>query len=308
MKIWINRAGQNIGTFTLEEVQKGLNEGRFVLTDLGWQEGMEAWKPLSEFPGLHLPPPQVDLPSTEDASPSIAPHSPPPLSAQPVAVSQPIEDGPPWEYRKELGLVKAVIQTWRDVLFRPVSSFPVMRTSGGFRSPLLFNLAMWVLWAIPSIIYSMLTSGALALASATGSSTGTSMQGFTTSLPPVFSALIVIVMVPIEVGMTFVSAGIIHLCLSLFKGTSKSYEATYRVLCYSASALIFAFVPCVGNSVGGIWALVSTIIGLSKVHKTEGWRAGVAVLLPVVICMGIGFALYAGIIFFLVTGHNHAQV
>jgi hypothetical protein len=306
MKIWINRAGQNVGTFTLEEVQEGLNEGRFVPTDLAWQEGMETWKPLSEFPGVRLPPPEEPAIAGDSVGP-LGPDSPPPLSAQPITVQREVGDGPPWEHRKELGLVKALIQTWRDVLFQPVSNFPNMRTSGGFTSPIVFNLTMWALWAIPSIIYSIVISGALALANASGSRPDTSMQGLSGGLPPVFTTILLVAMVPVEVGMTFISAGIIHLCLSLFKGTSKSYEATYRVLCYSSSALIFAFVPCVGSTVAGIWALVSTIIGLSKVHKTEGWRAGLAVLLPVVICAAIGFALYAGVIFYLVAGHNHAQ-
>ena len=38
-----------------------------------------------------------------------------------------------------------------------------------------------------------------------------------------------VVLIPLLVGFTFVNAGITHLCLALFKGTSKSYEATYRV-------------------------------------------------------------------------------
>ena len=95
-----------------------------------------------------------------------------------------------------------------------------------------------------------------------------------------------VVAIPMIVGFNFLSAGITHLCLALFKGTSKSYEATYRVICYSYSAWIFALVPCAGGVVSGIWGLVATIIGLSKVHKTEGWRAAVAVLLPVFVCMG----------------------
>src|SRR4029078_8471554 len=32
MKIWINRAGQSLGTFTVEEVQRGLNQGQYVPT------------------------------------------------------------------------------------------------------------------------------------------------------------------------------------------------------------------------------------------------------------------------------------
>ena len=54
--------------------------------------------------------------------------------------------------------------------------------------------------------------------------------------------------------------------------------------------------PCAGGIVSSIWWLVATIIGLSKVHRTEGWRAAVAVLLPVFVCMGIVIALYIAII------------
>ena len=66
-----------------------------------------------------------------------------------------------------------------------------------------------------------------------------------------------VVMIPLLVGLTFLNAGITHLCLALFKGTSKSYEATYRVICYSYSTWVFALVPCAGGLVSGIWWLVS---------------------------------------------------
>ena len=80
MKIWINRAGQNIGTFTLEEVQRGLNQGQFVPTDLAWQEGMETWKPLAEFAGLQMPGPQGNLLHSLRAFP-LSPDVPPPLTS-----------------------------------------------------------------------------------------------------------------------------------------------------------------------------------------------------------------------------------
>ena len=95
-----------------------------------------------------------------------------------------------------------------------------------------------------------------------------------------------VVVVPLLVGITFLNAWITHLCLALFKGTSKSYEATYRVTCYAYSTWIFALVPCAGGVISSIWWLVATIIGLSKVHRTEGWRAALAVFLPVLVCMG----------------------
>ena len=112
MKIWINRAGQNLGTFTLEEVQRGLNQGQFVPGDLGWQEGMETWKPLAEFPGLRMPQrgfkhlrsprsPQHRLMSRRRWVNNINDNRRP-------------QDGPAWERRKDLGLFKALTQTWKE--------------------------------------------------------------------------------------------------------------------------------------------------------------------------------------------------
>ena len=308
MKIWINRAGQNVGTFTQEEVQQGLNDGRFVPTDLAWQEGMETWKPLSEFPGVQIPPPQPPVTAFTGPDTPLSPSAPPSMSSRSLTtVTQAMEDGPSWEHRKELGFWKALIETWKEVLLRPGTSFSVMRTSGGFGVPIGFNVVMLVVMAIPTFLYSLLWSGLMNLAAFGASSQNQAAATVALGLGPAFSAIAVVLMIPIGIASTFVNAGLFHLCLSLFKGTSKSYEATYRVLCYSSSAYVLAVIPFVGGSVAGIWYLVSMIIGLSKVHKTEPWRAIVGVLLPVVVCCTILFGAYAALIAIVIASHAHAS-
>jgi hypothetical protein len=47
--ISIARDGNSFGNFSEEAVREGLRSGRFLLTDLGWREGMPAWQPLSQF-------------------------------------------------------------------------------------------------------------------------------------------------------------------------------------------------------------------------------------------------------------------
>src|SRR5262245_54587053 len=120
MKIWINRAGQNLGTFTEEEVQRGLAQGQFVATDLGWQEGMETWKPLSAFPSLQMP--------QRESAPSTTPPPPPGAPVLPTApaIVEGLEEGPAWEHRQTLGLVKALVQTWKEVLLNPAATFSRM--------------------------------------------------------------------------------------------------------------------------------------------------------------------------------------
>ena len=304
MKIWINRAGQNLGTFTLEEVQRGLNQGLYVPTDLAWQEGMESWKPLAEFAGLQMP--QQGQPTQMAPIAPSSPEVPPPLGSQTLVTTVGAEDGPAWERRKELGFVKALVQTWKEVLFNPTVSFPHMKTTGGYAAPFLFNLTMVVIYAFFTTIYQLLLSGVFA-AAGSAQHDGNSLSGLSAGLPPLLNVGVMIVVVPLLLGFTFLNAGITHLCLSLFKGTSKSFEATYRVICYSYSTWVFALVPCAGGIVSGIWWLVCTIIGLSKVHRTEGWRAAVAVLLPVFVCMGIVTVLYVAIIAAVVASMHHAN-
>jgi hypothetical protein len=193
-----------------------------------------------------------------------------------------------------------LLQTWKEVLFNPAVSFSRMKTTGGFATPLLFNLTMVVIYAFFTTIYQLLLTGMVGGAAAAAARDGsTSIQGLGSGLPPFVNIGVMVVVVPLLVGITFLNAWITHLCLALFKGTSKSYEATYRVTCYSYSTWIFALVPCAGGVISSIWWLVATIIGLSKVHRTEGWRAAVAVFLPVLVCMGavVVFAIaIAGVI------------
>jgi hypothetical protein len=300
MKIWINRAGQNLGTFTEEEVQRGLGQGQFVATDLGWQEGMETWKPLSEFPSLQMPRERESASST----------TPPPPIAPPVAptaltIVEGREEGPAWEQRQTLGVIKALVQTWKEVLLNPATTFSHMKTTGGFTSPLLFNVVMVIVWAVFMLIYHFVFTGSFAAMAGSSQTDSSAAAALGVGTSAVSVILIFIVAIPLIVAMNFVSAGITHLCLSLFKGTSKSYEATYRVVAYSYSAWIFSILPCIGGILAGVWALFCTIVGLSKVHGTEGWRAAVGVLLPVFVCLFLTAGVYLAILAMLYSSlHN----
>jgi hypothetical protein len=284
MKIWINRAGQNLGTFTEEEVQRGLSQGQFVATDLAWQEGMDTWKPLSEFPSLQMPPERESAPSTTPPLPFA-----PPVSPTALAIAEGQEEGPAWEQRQTLGILKALVQTWKEVLLKPATTFSNMKSTGGFTSPLLFTGVMFVIWAAFALVYQLIGQWFLALKGSSGTDSST-MAAFGVGASA-FSVIMILFSIPLMLAMSFVSAGITHFCLSLFKGTSKGYEATYRVIAYSYSAWILTVIPCVGGILAGVWGLVCTIVGLSRVHRTEGWRAAIGLLLPAFVCAAAGLLI-----------------
>lgn len=50
--IHINRNRENLGKFTDQDVADGLQSGKFLPTDLAWQEPMPAWQELSTFKDL----------------------------------------------------------------------------------------------------------------------------------------------------------------------------------------------------------------------------------------------------------------
>jgi hypothetical protein len=47
--IYVLAGEERVGPMTASEVLAAVNEGRFALGSLGWQEGMDGWKPLAEF-------------------------------------------------------------------------------------------------------------------------------------------------------------------------------------------------------------------------------------------------------------------
>src|SRR5437660_11282281 len=64
----LSRGTTSLGIFAEKEVRHGVRSGRFVLSDIGWREGMGTWQPLSQFAefapfGARLPEAGAPFPS-----------------------------------------------------------------------------------------------------------------------------------------------------------------------------------------------------------------------------------------------------
>jgi hypothetical protein len=82
MQIYVGKNGQQLGPFSLEEVNRKLADGTFAGTDLAWYEGATGWAPLSSVAGIVIPP------SAAASAPAPAPVSAPrpaPIPVQPAA-------------------------------------------------------------------------------------------------------------------------------------------------------------------------------------------------------------------------------
>ncbi|MGQ9462584.1 MAG: YIP1 family protein [Candidatus Fervidibacter sp.] len=81
-----------------------------------------------------------------------------------------------------------------------------------------------------------------------------------------------------------ISGEIVHLFLLIFGGAKQGSTMTLRVLSYAYAPQIFVIVPFLGGCVATVWMTVLVIIGLASVHRTDTWRAALAVLTPILLC------------------------
>lgn len=270
MKIHLNRAGQSLGQFTPGEVRAGFKGGRFTAADLAWRDGMPMWRPLGDV---------IDEIAPDDAA---SPESAPP---SPVLAG---ESGFPWDKRGQMGFFNALFETIRMVLLEPTRAFRAMPPTGGFGAPLFFFVLCSTIGAIAVIGYQA-AFNAVSTAAAMSPAERMMVETFAS---PVFIGMMIIIMPVLFVAGAFLSAGIYHLALMVVGGAKKPYEATFRIVSYAGGACsILQLVPVCGGFIMWIWSLVLMVIGFSEVHGISRGRALIAVLLPVIVCCVLTFAV-----------------
>jgi hypothetical protein len=266
--IHIGRGGTNLGTFTMEEVQEGLRTGRFLATDLAWETGMADWQPLGQV-------------MAAKSGVSVAPAAPPLPSSGPWIA----RGGLPWEHREQLGIFKAFFDTLRLVLTQSDTAFAVMKTEGDIVGPLLFALIGGSIGMIVAFFFHMALHSVGFLADRQNAMFGMGLVGLW--------AFWYVVFIPVFVALgMFIASGILHLCLMIVGGAKKTFETTFRVVCFSyGSTSLLCMIPFCGGIVAGIWNIVLECIGLARAHETDTGTAVMAVLLPIVLCCGCGILM-----------------
>jgi hypothetical protein len=82
----------------------------------------------------------------------------------------------------------------------------------------------------------------------------------------------------------FIWSALVHIMLTLLGGANRGFAATLRVMCYAQTTQLAVVVPGIGGLVALVWRLILEIVGLAQAHKTDGWKALLAVLLPLLLC------------------------
>jgi hypothetical protein len=191
----------------------------------------------------------------------------------------------PWESGG--GFIGAFFRTTQEVLFSPSRFFKKISSGEGYWAPLIYALITGIIGQGAAIFWLWLLAAQFV-----------SME----RLPFQYSISILQIIVPLpfqEAIAIFVGSGIIHLCLMIVRGNHGGYKTTFRGIAYSFSAYLFGIIPFIGLFIGGIYAVILTIIGLREGHGISTGKAVLAVLLPVIVIFGlIVIAFVLAIMFF----------
>jgi hypothetical protein len=213
-----------------------------------------------------------------------------------------------WERRRELGFFSALWQTWKEGMFSPSTFWPRVRPSGPPVDALLYAWILYGFAKLLSVPFALLQPSAAtleqvlqqpglqdpqvrALVEQFAHVGGLASLGVIAASALLFPLFLVI------------AAAILHLFALLFGAGKNGYWATFRVLAYASSPYVFSFYGCL-SFVAFIYAVVLTILGVTRVQETTAGKATATVLTPFaascfcccagIALMGMGLAAAVG--------------
>jgi hypothetical protein len=167
--------------------------------------------------------------------------------------------------------VQTFIATVQAVVLRPVDFFRGILRQGDLINPLLFAIICYEISAI--------LGGLLSLIGISGS------RGF-----GAFIVSIIVAPIGAAIGL-FIGAGILHLLVMLIVGSRNSgFEATFRVVAYSAVTSLVSWIPFIGWLLS-LYGIYLGVVGIREMHNTTTGKAALVVLIPVAVLVLIGLVL-----------------
>jgi hypothetical protein len=178
----------------------------------------------------------------------------------------------PWEDQENLGFVQGIYQTIRQSLFSPKDFFAGLPRHGGLLNPLFYALIVGTVGSMVGYLWSFAFGNSL-------TSTMSLSKG---------GAVALAFLIPILIFMGLVVAAVLlHVSLFLVGGANEDFEATFRVVCYTAAPDLFGVLPIIGGFIGLIWKIYITVVGVREVHGISTARSVVAFVLPSLVCCGL---------------------
>ncbi len=178
--------------------------------------------------------------------------------------------------------VQTFVATVQAVVLRPVDFFRGILRRGDLINPLIFAIICYEVSAI--------LGGLLRLAGIGAANQG--VGGFLATI--IFAPIIA------AIGL-FIGAGILHLLVMLIVGSANSgFEATFRVVAYSAVTSLVSWIPYIGGLLS-LYGIYLGIVGIREVHNTTTGKAALVVLIPAAIVLLLVLLIVGAAAFFVLS-------
>lgn len=212
--------------------------------------------------------------------------------APPGAAYQP--EPIPWEV-PGAEILRSLYETVKLFVLDPKPAFSRMARSGEnvpLRKPIIYAATVKSVGVLCAMIFVLAIQIPIVIATLSHELGDDLSGGFVVTV--ILGLLVVfVILLPVLSALgVVIQAGILHLMLLLVRAATASFESTLRVVCYATTAEAANVIPFVGGYVALPWVIVLQVIGTASVHGCSYGRATLAVLLPLLLCCGLGIASF----------------
>lgn len=197
----------------------------------------------------------------------------------------PEEEYVPWESGE--GFLSAFFRTTGDALFSPTRFFRKVGAGEGYLPALIYGLISGIIGSGGALVWQWYLF-----------SQWFPVRQFSDVASSIYMTLLII-LVPLTIIFSLFLVSIVtHICLMIVGGNKRGFQTTFRAISYAFSGNLFAVIPFIGSTIGGIYFLILTIIGLRESHAISTGKAVLAVFLPLIVAVGL-FVLAMSLVPFL---------
>lgn len=207
----------------------------------------------------------------------------PPTDPAPVPVAPAPFAGLPWE-APSAGL-GSIFPTALRFITAPIEAFTAMSLTVDLVRPIAYFVAWALIGACIGQIWSYLLFDSIV--NVIRPMLGSQFEQFAPFIhkPGALQLILSLVVTPVfSLIVLFIWSVLVHLTLVLFGGANRGFAATLRVMCYAQTTQVAVVLPGLGGLIAFVWRLILEVAGLATAHKTEGWKAALAIVLPLLLC------------------------
>jgi hypothetical protein len=180
----------------------------------------------------------------------------------------------PWESGE--GFVSAFFKTTRDALFSSTRFFKKVGSGEGYLPALIYGLICGIIGSGGALVWQWYLF-----------SQWFPIRQFSDIVSSIYMTLLIILVPLAIIFYLFLGSIITHVCLMIVRGNKKGFQTTFRAISYAFSGILFAIIPFIGITIGGIYFLILMIIGLRESHAISTGKVVLAFFLPLIVGVGL---------------------